>query len=486
MSINDNLRAIALLKNLQAEKREPNKEEKDTLSKFNGWGAMWQIFKPDHPDHSNLKSLLTTEEFAQANASILNAHYTHPDIIKAMWEAVTHLGFDRGKVLEPSCGIGYFMSHAPKWNLWTAVELDPIPAHIAYYLNPSATIYNQGFEKISLPDGYFDMAIGNVPFGSYSVFEPRYDGLLIHNHFISKSIDLVREGGLIALITSTGTLDAEGNKEFRRSLSEKATLIAAIRMPGGTMSNAKTQVTTDLLIFKREPEPDAKWIETGEILGLPINQYFIDHPEHLLGEVCLDKLYGNDRLALKGDGRDIPMAIAEAIQKIKPCYSAKPTNQDILLIPRELQHLPVNSFCIWNQEIYQRQQGKLTHTPKGERIQANLEILDIIEELLDRQLYETDDALSNLREKLNNQYDKFVRKYGYLSSDGNKSEFGKDPRYGLLCSLEMNGRKAPIFTQRTTRGYTVPSKCASPKDALVHCLNVKGKVDLDWISARVK
>jgi N12 class adenine-specific DNA methylase len=220
-------------------------------------------------------------------------------------------------------------------------------------------------------------------------------------------------------------------------------------------------------------------------LGLPINQYFIDRAEHLLGEVCLDKLYGNDRLALKSDGRDIPIAIPEAIKKIKPCYSEKQTSQDILLIPRELQYLPVNSFCIWNQEIYQREQGKLTHIPKGERIQANLEILTIVEDLLNKQLYQTDDVLTNLREKLNNQYDKFVRKYGYLSSDGNKSEFGKDPRYGLLCSLEVNGRKAPIFTQRTTRGYTVPSKCATPKDALLHCLNVKGKVDLDWIAARV-
>ncbi len=250
-------------------------------------------------------------------------------------------------------------------------------------------------------------------------------------------------------------------------------------MPSGTMSNAKTQVTTDLLIFKRQPEPEARWIETGKVLGLPINQYFINHPEHLLGEVCLDKLYGNDRLALKSDERDIPMAIA-----IKPCYSAKPTSQDILLIPRELQHLPVNSFCIWNQEIYQREQNKLTHFPKGERIQANLQILDIIEELLDRQLYQSDDALINLRQNLNHHYDKFVRKYGYLSSDGNKAEFGKDPRYGFLCSLEVNGRKAPIFTQRTTRGYTVPSKCASAKDALLHCLNVKGKVDLDWIAER--
>jgi hypothetical protein len=481
--IKENLQAIALLKSLQADNREPSKEEKTTLSKFNGWGAMWQIFKPDHPQHSQLKSLLTPEEFTQANASILNAHYTHTDIVKAMWAVVTHLGFDRGKVLEPSCGIGYFMTHAPRWNLWTAIELDPVPAQIAAYLNPSATIYNQGFEKMSLPDSYFDMAIGNVPFGSYSVFEPRYDGLLIHNHFISKSIDLVREGGLIALITSTGTLDAQGNEEFRRSLCQKAKLIAAIRMPGGTMSNAKTQVTTDLLILKKEPEPKARWIETGDGQW-KMNQYFLAHPEHVLGEVCKDRLYGNERLAVKSDGRDIPSAIAELIKKISPCYLPKQTSQDIQLIPHELQSLPVNAFCVWKDKLYQRTVGKLIHV-ESNRIRANLEILFIVEELLDRQLYETDEELSNLRQRLNNQYDKFVRQYGYLCNNINKADFGKDPRYGLLCSLEVNGNKAPIFSQRTTRGYTIPSKCTTAKDALLHCLNVKGRVDLDWISERV-
>jgi hypothetical protein len=228
MSIKDNLRAIATIKGLQSEQRKPTKDELEILEEFNGWGAMWEVFKPDHPKHNELKFWLTKEEFEAANASILNAHYTHPDIVKAVWECVKHLGFNSGKVLEPSCGIGYFINEQPD-NDWTAVELDPIPSAIASYLNPKATIYNQGFEKVSLPDGYFDLAIGNVPFGSYSVFEPRYDGLLIHNHFISKSIDLAREGGLIALITSTGTLDSEGNKEFRRSLSEKATLIATAR-----------------------------------------------------------------------------------------------------------------------------------------------------------------------------------------------------------------------------------------------------------------
>jgi hypothetical protein len=289
--IKENLEAIATLKSIQAEKRKPNHAEQLILSKFNGWGAMWQVFKPEHPQYETLKSLLTPAEFSQANASVLNAYYTNTEIVKAVWDSVKQLGFKSGKVLEPSCGIGYFLNEKAH-NDWTAVELDPIPAAIAQYLHPTATIYNQGFERTSLPNGYFDLAIGNVPFGGYSVFEPGYDGLLIHNHFIAKSVDLVRLGGLIALITSTGTLDSPGNEDFRRSLSQKATLIAAIRLPGGTMSNAKTQVTTDLLIFKREPEPDAKWIETGEVLDLPMNHYFIDHPDNVLGEVTLPRKSG--------------------------------------------------------------------------------------------------------------------------------------------------------------------------------------------------
>ncbi len=482
--IKDNLEAIAVIKRLQTEGSEPTIKQKEILSKFNGWGAMWQIFKPDHKEHKILKALLTKEEFEAANASILNAHYTEPKIVKAMWDAVTHLGFEKGKVLEPSCGIGYFMSHAPKWNMWTAVELDPIAAQIAYYLNPSTTVYNQGFETLDLPDGYFDLAIGNVPFGSYSVFEKRYEGLLIHNHFISKSIDLVRENGLIALITSTGTLDSVGNREFRRSVSSKATLISAMRLPSGSFQNAKTSVTTDLLIFKKSPEPDAKWIDNGELLGLPINQYFIDNPYNLFGQVCIDKLYGGDRLALKNDGIDVPLAIAETMQKIKPCYSGIIIKDEITIIPSELQSLPVNAFCKYNDVTYQRLRNKLVRVKTDKKIWANLVLLGLVEKLLDRQVDGSDWELNQLRKELNDCYDEFVALYGLVSSDHNKAEFGSDPRYGLLASLDINGKKAQIFSQRTTRAYEVPDVCNSAKDALLHCLNVKGKVDLGWIAAR--
>ena len=183
MSIKDNLQAIATLKSLQLTGKNPNADELEILSKFNGWGALWQVFKPEHPNHSLLRKFLSKEEFAQANASILTAYYTNKDVVKWIWEIVEHLGFKSGKVLEPSCGTGYFIDHVSEW---TAVELDLIPAAIAQYLYPNAKIYNKGFEKVSLPDDYFDLAIGNVPFGNYSVFEPRYDGLLIHNHFVSK------------------------------------------------------------------------------------------------------------------------------------------------------------------------------------------------------------------------------------------------------------------------------------------------------------
>jgi hypothetical protein len=485
--IKENLEAIALVKTIQAENRKPTSSEKSILSKFNGWGAMWQVFKPEHPQHEELKSLLTPEEFTKANASILNAHYTHPEIVKAVWESVKHLGFEFGFVLEPSCGTGYFMDRKIGHfrNTWTAVELDPIPAAIASYLH-SGRIYNRGFERTDLPDGYFDMAIGNVPFGSYSVFEPRYDGLLIHNHFISKSVDLVREGGLIALITSTGTLDAEGNEDFRRSLSTKATLIAAIRMPGGTMCNAKTAVTTDLLILQKQPEQNAEWIETGEIYGLPINQYFLNNPTHVLGTVCKNKLYGHDTgLAVKADGRDVPAAIAKIIKSIEPCYKAGESIRNTHLIPTEFQDLPVNAFCRWNNQTWQRGEQRMESGSWSFRVAKNLGILTMVDELLDRQLNESDEQLAELRQKLNHEYDQFVKVCGLLSSDENKALMQSDPRYNLLHSLDAGGTKAQIFTRRTTRGYQIPKQCASAKDALLHCLNVKGRVDLNWIESRV-
>jgi hypothetical protein len=481
----ENLEAIATLKRLQAENRKPNHSEQLILSKFNGWGAMWQVFKPEHPQHETLKSLLTPEEFTKANASVLNAYYTNTDIVKAVWECVKQLGFKSGKVLEPSCGIGYFLNERAD-NEWTAIELDPIPAAIAKYLHPTATIYNQGFERTSLPNGCFDLAIGNVPFGGYSVFEPGYDGLLIHNHFIAKCVDLTREGGLIALITSTGTLDAYGNEEFRESLSQKATLIAAIRMPSSTMSNAKTQVTTDLLIFKREPEPNAKWLETVEVLDLPMNQYFLDQPDHVLGEVCLDKLYGNERLAVKSDGRNLTDAIARVIKQLPPCYTeAEISYTKTRLIPSELQNLPVNAFCKLDGQLYQRAAESLEQIPWSHQIAKNLTILEIVNELLERQLHQTDEELASMRAKLNQEYDRYVEMCGYLSGDENKAKMQSDPRYGLLYSLDAEGKKAQIFTKRTTRGYRIPDQCATPKEALLHCLKVQGRVDLGWIAARV-
>lgn len=267
MSIKKNLIAIALVKKLQENLITlASTEEKQILAKFNEWGAMWRVFQEDHPQHQELKSLLTPEEFSAASASTLNAHYTSPPIVDTVWKIVEHLGLGvDARILEPSCGIGYFISEKPDRGEWIGVELDPIPAAIAHYLNPQAKIYNKGFEAVSFPDGYFDLAIRNVPFGSYSVYEPRYSGLLIHNYFILKSVDLVGDGGLIALITSTGSMDTPGNRGSRESLAEKARLIAAFRMPMGTMANAKTDVTTDLLIFQKGNDRTQKlnWLQMG-------------------------------------------------------------------------------------------------------------------------------------------------------------------------------------------------------------------------------
>ena len=486
MSIKENLQAIATVKSLQSNGRSPNAEELEMLSKFNGWGALWQVFKPEHPNNSLLRNHLTKEEFELANASILTAYYTNKDVVKWIWEIVEHLGFKSGKgqkVLEPSCGTGYFIDHVCDW---TAVELDPIPAAIAQYLYPNAKVYNQGFEKVSLPDDYFDMAIGNVPFGNYSVFEPRYDGHLIHNHFVSKCIDTVREGGLIALITSTGTLDTLGNHDFRSELADKAKLLTAIRLPSGMMSNANTQVTTDLLVFQKTDELNPIWVETGMCkkfgrIELQLNQIYIKKPENILGEICIDQLYGSDRLAVKADDRNLEEAVKAIYSKLKPCYKDAESKK-IMLVPNELLRIPVDGYCFYEGLVYQRTRNQLIRV-EDERIGAMLKVLGCLNMLLDAQVSDSD-LTETIRGVLNREYDQFVADYGYISSDTNRCFFSSDPRYALLKSLEVEKEKTEIFYKSTTKGYKAPNTCSSPKDALIHCLNTFGKVDIDWIEER--
>jgi hypothetical protein len=252
------------------------------------------------------------------------------------------------------------------------------------------------------------------------------------------------------------------------------------------MSNAKTAVTTDLLIFKKEPELDAQWIETGEVQYLPINLYFLDNQSHVLGKVCKDKLYGNERLAVESDGRNLPDAIAKVIEQLLPCYTEAERNfTRTKLIPTELQSLPVNAFCLIDGQLYQRGAETLEARTWSHQIAKNLTILKIVNELLDRQLSQTDEQLTDLRQKLNQEYDRFVGMCGLLSGDDNKAKMQSDPRYGLLYSLDADGKKAQIFTRRTTKGYIIPDQCATSKEALLHCLKVIGKVDIKWIENRV-
>ena len=485
-----NLQAINLLKLLKETGRKyANEDEKETLRGFNGWGAIWRVFNEDHPQHKKLRDLLTPEEFEAASASILNAHYTDPRVVGAIWKAIMHLGLTPNcKALEPTCGIGYFISQCPIEEVeWTAVELDPIAAAITEYLHPEAKVYNQGFETVSFPEGYFDLAIGNVPFGSYSVYENGYQGLKIHNHFLLKSSRLVREGGLIALITSTGTMDSPGNAEFRKMLYLEARLIAAFRMPSGTMWNAKTSVTTDLLIFQKEKEScqNANWLKTGEWEGMPLNQYWIDNPEHLIGELCKDTLYGGDRVALKSTDRIVTKEIERLIYNFAPCcYKA---NQEAkIVISPDLQDLPRGAYVKIDGWAYIRSDNELIKVEKREndRILANLWVLETLEKLLDAQLNSNDEDVEVIRKELNDRYGQFVKRFGYIRSKQNEV-MECDPKYELLKSLEEpNFQKAQIFRERTTRGYRPPDRCETAKEALIHCLNTLGKVDLEWIAVR--
>ncbi|WP_051021042.1 hypothetical protein [Synechococcus sp. PCC 6312] len=493
-----NLAAIEAVQRLDSGEKDPALFE--ALKQFNGWGSIWQVFREDANGwakdcQKQLKILLSSEEFSAARASILNAHYTDPEIIKATWRVIQGLGFTGGTALEPACGTGLFIRHAPPQLpiQWTGVELDPIPAKIAQYLNPTATIYNQGFETVVMPDDLFDLAISNVPFGSYKVHEPRYNklGVYIHSHFIAKMTDLVRPGGLIVVISSTGTLDTDQNEQFREWLSRKAKLVHAVRLPNNTFKEmAHTEVTTDLMFFQKVREPGlAVWINSKvtketEQLGqnLKLNAYYIQNRQRLLGKLCLATLYGGETLGLESTGLNIPEAIIKSAAWVLPCYKSGPHNT-LRTIPPELQYLKSYQFVRHNNRIYQRVGSTLVQIDNHkDQIIDLMELSEILEYLISIQGTASEEHLAIEQQTLSKKYDSLIRKYGYINSKNNETVFGDDPRYPGLQSLETTSlKKADIFTKRTSKIYQVPDSFQSAEEALIHCLNVKGRVDLDWI-----
>ena len=506
-----NMEAIRLLKELEQEQRLATPEEQEVLSRYVGWGGIPQAFEERNSawaeEYTQLKGVLTPEEYSAARASTLNAFYTSPTVIKAMYEALGNMGLKQGNILEPSCGVGNFMGLLPESmsaaNMY-GVELDPVSGQIAKQLYQKNRIAVQGFEETSYPDSFFDCVIGNVPFGAYQVSDRKYDRyhFTIHDYFIAKSLDLVRPGGVVAVVTSSGTMDKQ-NPEVRQYFANRADLLGAIRLPNNAFQrNANTSVVADILFFQKRDraaitEPD--WVQlktTSE--GYTVNSYFADHPEMVLGDFTTESTqYGKQEVTVKAkEGADLAEQIKEAVKYIQGTI----TEQEILDTELEEQvvSIPADpniknfSFALVGEDIYYRENSVMNKMElpvvTGERVRGMVAIRDATNRLLERQLEEcSDEEVASLQAELNQVYDSFTAKYGLLSSNANKRAFSMDSSYCLLTSLEFLDekgelkRKADIFTKRTIRRAEPVTSVDTASEALAVSIGEKAKVDIPYM-----
>lgn len=515
VKFNWNIEAIKTLKSLEEENRFATKEEQEILSQYVGWGGLSQAFDLNNSSWSKeyfeLKSLLTDEEYTSARESTLNAHYTSPIIIKSIYQALSNMGFENGNILEPSCGVGNFMGLLPESmqeSKLYGVELDDLSGRMAKQLYQKADIDIKGFEETDFPDSIFDIAIGNVPFGQYKVLDKRYDknNFLIHDYFFAKTLDKVRPGGIIAFITSKGTMDKENNS-IRKYMSERAGLIGAIRLPNTAFkANAGTEVTSDIIFLQKRDriidlEPD--WLDLGEDEnGILMNQYFVDNPEMILGNMEIETTqYGLDSTCKPFEDVSLEDLLKDAIQNLKGNILTWDIQMDEDVIKGNI--IPADpdiknfTFTVVEGEVYFRENSimikqDLNESDK-ERLKAMINIRDTTRELLDVQIEDFDnETIKDVQDKLNSVYDNFVLKHGRLTDKKNAKIFDEDSSYALLSSLEILDsneefkRKADIFTKRTIRKNIVVESVDTPSEALSLSISEKGKVDLDYMSHLTK
>jgi N12 class adenine-specific DNA methylase/predicted O-methyltransferase YrrM len=511
-----NLTAIKLVRQLQAENRPATAEEKSVLVRYVGWGGLPQIFNPAtdwQKESRELAALLSKEEFRLARASTLNAHYTSGEVIGAMYSALERIGFKQGRILEPACGIGHFVGFMPEvmqsQSVITGIEIDPLTAQIAKALYPDADIRNEPFEKANVADEFYDVAISNIPFGDYKPFDPKFNkqGFLIHDYFFASGLEKVRPGGIVAFITSRGTMDKMDNT-LRKYVAERADLIGAIRLPNTAFKrNANTEVTTDIIFLKklrhRETAKGEKWGKVvpytstnGEVI--PINEYFYENQHLMLGEMQLKgRMYGRNEPTLVSDGKDIKAALAEAIKKF-PAKIYEPLNRPVdvtaeqsILAPG---HVKPNAYTLHEDEIAIREGDKLIllpHLPTQTRLRVRglIQVREAVRECLRTQMEDAgEDDIQLTRHQLNQAYDRFVSRYGPVSDRVNALAFRGDPDLPLLFSLEnydsetKKAVKSAIFRERTIQKQKPITSVQSPKEAVVVCLNEKGRVDLDHMA----
>ena len=507
-----NMEAIHLLQTLEKEERLAAPEEQEILSRYVGWGGIPQAFEENNSSWANeyleLKNTLSPEEYSAARASTLNAFYTSPTVIRSMYEAVENMGLKQGNILEPSCGVGNFMGLIPesmgKANMY-GVELDPVSGRIAKQLYQKNKIAVQGFEETSYPDSFFDCVIGNVPFGAYQVSDRRYDRhhFMIHDYFIAKSLDLVRPGGVVAVVTSSGTMDKQ-NPAVRQYIANRAELLGAIRLPNNAFQrNANTSVVSDILFFQKRDRAsieEPEWLNLKETQeGYSVNAYFAEHPEMVLGEFTTESTqYGKQEVTVKPkEGITLEEQLKEAVQNIHGTItelelSDTELEEDVVSIPAD-PDVKNFSFTVVNEEVYYRENSVMNRMElpamTAERVKGMVKIRDVTNELIQCQMEEgSDEQITKLQEKLNEEYDTFTAKYGLISSNANKRAFSQDSSYCLLTSLEFLDdkgelkRKADIFTKRTIRRAETVTSVDTASEALAVSIGERAGVDLSYMA----
>ncbi|MGE7224160.1 N-6 DNA methylase [Paenibacillus glucanolyticus] len=510
-----NVEAIRLLGQLEKDNRQATVDEQTVLARYVGWGGIPQAFDEGNPqwgtEYAELRDLLDPEEYESARASTLNAHYTSPIVIKAMYECLERMGFRSGNILEPSCGIGNFFGLLPE-SFQDArlfgVELDSITGRIARQLYPQVSIAVSGYEQTSLPDSFFDLAVGNVPFGSYGVADKKYDKhkFLIHDYFFAKTLDKVRPGGIVAFITSKGTMDKQ-NPTVRKYIAERAALLGAVRLPSNAfLANAGTEVTADILFLQKRDRMVAVSEQTEEWLSLgvtaedvPVNSYFAARPEMVLGTMAYDdRMYGNQQETTCRPYPDAPLdeLLREALTNIHAEWvelerEEQPEEEEVsLLADPSVRNF---SFALVEGRIYFRENSRMrpveTSATAAGRIKGMIQLRDTVRELIEYQTEDySDEAIREQQRKLDTQYERFTAQYGLINSRANSLAFSDDSSYFLLCSLEVIDeegrllRKADMFTKRTIRQRANIKQVDTASEALAVSIGTKARVDLPYMA----
>ena len=508
-----NIEAIKTLFRLEEEHRGASAEEQEVLAQYVGWGGLADAFDPNKDnwakEYTELKGMLSEDEYAAARGSVLNAHYTSPTVIRAIYDAVEKMGFRSGNILEPSMGVGNFFGMLPDTmqdSRLYGVELDSITGRIAQKLYPQADITVAGFETTDRRD-FYDLAVGNVPFGNYKVADKAYNklGFSIHNYFFAKAIDQVRPGGIVAFVTSRYTMDSK-DSTARKHMAERADLLGAIRLPNNAFkANAGTEVVSDIIFLQKRDRPidhEPDWVQLGKTEdGFAINQYFVDHPEMVLGQLTMESTqYGHDLTVAPIEGTSLADQLAEAVQHIEGNYTAvEIAAPDVADAEAQRKTLPADptvknfSYTVVDGEIYYREnsimtQIELSDNAKG-RVAGMVELRQIVNELIDQQLNDfPDEDIKASQAKLNAAYDAFTAKYGLINDKKNARLFDDDSSYYLLCSLENLDEnknlksKADMFTKRTIRPESTVTSVDTPSEALAVSIGEHGKVDLPYMA----